>query len=131
MKKSGLLQAELQGICAALGHTQTIVIGDAGLPVPSGVRKIDLAVCAGLPVFADVLKAVLPECVFESCVLAEEIKTRNPAVLSAVQEICQGIPQAFVPHEQLKKLSESAVCIVRTGETSPYANIILTAGVNF
>ena len=131
MKKCGLLQAELQGILASLGHTQTIVIGDAGLPVPPGVRKIDLAVRAGLPSFRDVLDAVMPECVFERCTLAEEIKTRNPDALDAVGAICGDIPMDYVSHEQLKKLSESAVCVVRTGETSPYANIVLTAGVNF
>lgn len=131
MKKSGLLQAELQGILASLGHTQSIVIGDAGLPVPPGVRKIDLAVRAGLPSFADVLRTVLPECVFERCTLAEEIAARNPETLKAVETLCGDMPRVFVPHEQLKKLSESAVCVVRTGETSPYANVLLTAGVNF
>ncbi len=131
MKRRGLLQAELQGLLASLGHTQYIIIGDAGLPVPPGVRKIDLAVRAGLPAFTDVLQTVLPECVFERLTLAEEIKDGNPAVLAAVQAICGDMPQTFVSHEQFKKLSENAVCIVRTGETSPYANILLTAGVNF
>lgn len=131
MKRYGLLQAELQGLLASLGHTQYIVIGDAGLPVPQGVRKIDLAIRAGLPSFIDVLKTVLPECVFESFALAEEIAGRNPTALAAVRALCEGMPETLVPHERFKKLCENAVCVVRTGETSPYANILLTAGVNF
>jgi len=131
MKPSGLLQAELAGILASIGHTQSIVIGDAGLPIPPGVRCIDLAVHAGLPTFMDVVKTVLPECVFESCILAEEIVERNPAVLGALRSELNGMPEQMVPHEQFKQLSASARCIVRTGETSPYANIILIGGVNF
>lgn len=131
MKPNGLLQAELTGLLASLGHTQTIVIADAGLPVPRGVRVIDLAVTAGTPSFLAVLRAVLPECVFEGCTLAEEIKTRNPALLEALAGVTGALPVRFVPHEELKRLSGDSVCIVRTGETTPYANILLTGGVNF
>lgn len=131
MKPNGLLQAELTGILASLGHTQTIVIADAGLPIPHGVRVIDLAVTAGMPSFLTVLGAVLPECVFEGCTLAEEIKTHSPALWEALSKITGALPVRFVPHEALKKLSGDSVCIVRTGETTPYANILLTGGVNF
>lgn len=131
MKKSGLLQAELAGILAAVGHTQTIVIGDAGLPIPSNVKCIDLAVHAGLPSFMEVLKTIMPECVFESYILAEEIKEKNPEVLAGIREATLPLDERMVSHEELKTLSKQAQCIIRTGETSPYANIILVGGVNF
>lgn len=131
MKPMGLLQAELAGILAAVGHTQYIVIGDAGLPIPQGVRCIDLAVRAGLPSFLEVVQTVLPECVFESYIIASEMQEKNPGVLARLRELTGTMSESIVMHEELKRLSQKAQCIVRTGETSPYANIILVGGVNF
>lgn len=131
MKPNGLLQAELQGILARIGHTQTIVISDAGLPVPQGVKVIDMALTSGVPGFIQVLQAVFPECVFESCVVAEEIKDRNPAMLQRIQTAVGSLPIRCVSHELFKQMSCDSLCIVRTGETSPYSNIILVGGVNF
>lgn len=131
MKPSGLLQSELVGTLAALGHTQFIVIGDAGLPTPPGVRCIDLAVHAGLPSFWEVVRAVLPECVFESYLLASEMEEKNAELLERLRGLLAPRAERMVSHEEFKQLSRNARCIVRTGETSPYANIILVAGVNF
>ena len=41
------------------------------------------------------------------------------------------MPVKKVFHEEFKKLTENAKCIVRTGENSSYANVILVGGVNF
>ena len=43
MKRTGLLNIELSQVIAGMGHGDVLVIGDAGLPVPKGVRRIDLA----------------------------------------------------------------------------------------
>jgi len=43
MKKSGLLNPQLCAAVARLGHTQTFVVADAGLPIPHEVPVIDLA----------------------------------------------------------------------------------------
>ncbi len=131
MKPKGLLQAELTGILAAIGHTQYIVIGDAGLPIPQGVRCIDLAVRAGLPSFLEAVQAVLPECVFESYTIALEMEEKNPELLTRLRDLTGLMPEHMVTHEELKQLSQKARCIVRTGETSPYANVVLVGGVNF
>lgn len=131
MKKRGLLHTQLISEIAEIGHTQTMVIGDVGLPVPKGVKTIDLALVPGTPSFLDVLRAVEGEMVCESYVLANEIKEKNPSVHTEIQKIMQDYPGSYVDHEELKRLSEKAQVIVRTGETSSYANIILTAGVNF
>lgn len=131
MKQSGLLHSELTAQIAALGHTQSIVIGDAGLPIPHGVPVIDLAVIKGIPAFMDVLSAVLSEGVFESAIIASEIDEKNPEVLKALNQAAGSMPLNRVPHTQFKALCQTAQCIVRTGEATPYANIILIGGVNF
>jgi D-ribose pyranase len=47
MKKSGILNAPLSGALAELGHYDTAVICDAGLPIPGTSRRIDLALVPG------------------------------------------------------------------------------------
>lgn len=131
MKKTTLLNSDLSRVISRMGHTQTLTIGDAGLPVPKGVERIDLAVVKGLPGFLDVLDAVLTELHVEKIVLAEEIKTVNPEMEADVLKRFPGIAVEYVPHETFKKCTQSSEAIVRTGETKAYSNIILQSGVTF
>lgn len=131
MYKTGTLNSEISKVLSDLGHTDTIVIADCGLPVPKGVQKIDLAVRQGLPSFIDVVDEIARHMVIEHVTLAEEIKDSNPAVLKEVGSIVKDIPNDFVTHEQFKTLTENSEAIIRTGEATPYANIILRSGVNF
>ena len=131
MKKTCLLHAELSGVIARLGHGDMLVIGDAGLPIPAGPLRIDLAVTANLPRFTDVVEAVLSELQLESAVIAEELPLRNPAVAAELTRQLGAVPVSMLPHEAFKALTANARAIVRTGEFSPYANVILRAGVVF
>ena len=131
MKRTTLLHAELSDAIARLGHGDLLVIGDAGLPIPDGPRRIDLAVSANVPRFHDVLAAVLAEMQVEGAVIAEEIVAANPAVHADMKRRLGDTPISMVSHEQFKAATRGARAIVRTGEFSPYANVILRAGVVF
>lgn len=131
MKRTGIQNGEVIKVLATIGHTQTLVISDVGLPVPKGVKCIDLALVAGIPSFKEVLEAVCGEFVFEAGTLAEELKEANAEMCQFLEEKFKDIHLVFVPHAELKKLSEESVVIIRTGETKSYCNIILQAGVNF
>jgi D-ribose pyranase len=129
MKKHGILNRDIAEILAKLGHTDTIVIGDCGLPIPENVRCIDLSLKKGVPTFLDVLEEVLNDMEVESAICAEEIKQDNEKVYS---ELCNNtFPIQFMSHERFKKETQEAKVIIRTGEITPYANIILQAGVIF
>ena len=133
MKKSVLLNSEISYEIAKIGHTQTITIGDAGLPIPMGVKRIDLAVTRQIPSFLSVLDAVLAEMKVEKIVLADEINEKAPGLKEQILNRFQsdGVAVMFVKHEHFKKLTEESNVIIRTGETTPYANIILQSGVTF
>jgi len=133
MKKSTLLNSEISYEIALLGHTQSITIGDAGLPVPVGVNRIDLAVSKGVPTFLQVLDAVLSEMKVEKIILANEILEKAPSLKGDIISRFAGdeVTVEFVPHEQFKQLTEDSEVVIRTGETTPYANIILVSGVTF
>ncbi|KAF1004997.1 MAG: D-ribose pyranase [Luteibacter sp.] len=132
MRRSGLLHAELNRVIAAMGHTDTLVIGDVGLPVPPGVPCIDLAVLPGTPSFATVFEAVYAQLAVESATVASEIRSRNPAMVVLRDRLeGEGVHVDELPHDDFKRLCARAVAVVRTGETAPYANVILHAGVTF
>ncbi|MCZ0963276.1 D-ribose pyranase [Paracoccus benzoatiresistens] len=127
MKRTTLLHSELSHLIAAMGHGDLLVIGDAGLPVPPGVRCIDLAVTRGVPRFLDVLDAVLAELVVERSAWAGEASADLDGQLRARD---LGEPR-IVAHDAFKALSRDARAIVRTGEFTPYANVALWSGVAF
>ncbi|AEV20935.1 D-ribose pyranase [Geobacillus sp. G4] len=131
MKKSGILNKELNTLLASLGHTDTIVIADCGLPIPNEQARIDLSLVKGFPPFLSVLDAVVDELEIEAIVLAEEIKDQNPDLYESIRARMGGVPVQFVPHEQFKAMTKQAKAVIRTGEATPYANIILRSGVSF
>ncbi|MBF9014879.1 MULTISPECIES: D-ribose pyranase [unclassified Oceanispirochaeta] len=139
MKKSLLLNSEISSVIAGMGHTDSLTIADAGLPVPDSAKRIDLAVSKGIPSFKDVLAAVLDELCIEKVVFAEEIRNANPEGLDEIQDMLVQYESntgfkpamAFIPHEEFKKLTADSKAVVRTGEVQPYANIILYSGVTF
>lgn len=131
MKQNYVLNTELIKAIAGLGHTQNIVICDAGLPIPPHVKLIDLSVTKGIPKMLDVLKAVSNEMVIESFVIASELELVNPKLVEEMQEILKDLPYKTVEHEELKRMTKGSYAIVRTGECSSYANILLIGGVNF
>ena len=131
MKKTTLLQSDLSYIIATLGHLDTLVIADAGLPIPAETVRIDLALTQGVPGATQTLKIVLDEMKVERVILAEEVKARNPQFLSEVQGLLPDVPVEFVSHTEFKTRTTSARAVVRTGEFAPYANVILVSGVVF
>ena len=131
MKKRGILNAELAREIAALGHKDIFLIGDAGMPIPSGVPIIDLALCGGVPTFEQVLTAVLDETEVEYYYLAEEIVEKNQHLLDFIRKSMPGIESEMMPHMELKEYTKTVKFAVRTGEFTPYPNIILRAGVAF
>ena len=131
MKKNTLINAPISSVIAAMGHLDTLTVADAGLPIPEGVKRIDLAITAGIPGFIDTLSVVLSELQIERVILAEEIEQINSDILIAIQKLLSDVPIEFVSHQQFKKLTLETRAIIRTGEFSPYANIILVSGVVF
>lgn len=130
MKRSHLLHAELSRVIASLGHGDTIVIGDAGLPIPHGPERIDLAVSRGVPTLTQVLGAVLSEMEVEAATIAQEALASDGR---APEWYPPGLdcPCHTVSHEEFKRLCTQARAVIRTGECTPYANILLRAGVAF
>ena len=139
MKKGVLLNSPISSVISRLGHTDKITIADAGLPIPSSVERIDLALTQGIPDFMSVLQTITHEMQVEAVMLAEEIKTINPSLFHEIlsylylleQEQKKSIQIMYVSHEAFKKQLTENKAVIRTGECTPYANIVLFSGVTF
>jgi len=131
MKKRGILNSHISEVLSRLGHTDTIVIADCGLPIPEETIRIDLSLKLGTPSFLETLAAVFEDMAVEKITLANEIKEHNAAVQEEVLTLAEGMAVQYVTHEQFKEETKKAKAVIRTGEATPYANIILHAGVIF
>jgi len=132
MKKSGHLNRDVSRVLARMGHTDSLVIADCGLPVPAGIECIDLSIALGEPSFARVLETVLADFKVERALFAQEAKEHNPAVIArAAALVAEAVQVEFETHEALKNLVRQARVVIRTGEATPYANVVLYSGVIF
>lgn len=149
MKRHGILNSEISRVLACMGHTDRICIGDCGLPIPEGTERIDLALRFGQPSFMEVLREVAGDMKVEKIVLAEEIRTCNPGVEEEIKQLFAGLETGcetgfkkegqkeqtveieYVSHVELKEMTKACRAVIRTGETTPYANIILQSGCIF
>ncbi|MGO1642072.1 MAG: D-ribose pyranase [Lactobacillus amylovorus] len=132
MKKHGILNSDISKVLADMGHTDQLTVADCGLPIPRGVNKIDLSLKIGNPKFIDVLEEVLKDMEVEKVYLAEEIKNNNSPVYEQVSALVgKEVSVEFLSHEDFKKLTLDSKAIIRTGEVSPFANIILQSNVIF
>lgn len=131
MKKTGTLNQPLSSVIASMGHMDSLVIADAGLPIPSETQRIDLALTDGVPGFIETVRVVLTELEVEHAIIADEMLTTSPHLHTALMELLGDIPIENMAHERFKEKTSSARAIVRTGEFTPFANIILVSGVVF
>ncbi len=137
MKRGGILHPQLSRIITGLGHRDGLVIADAGLPIPLEVERVDLAFAPGKPPFMEVLEAVLGELEVEEVILAQEIRSHPPfAFYQALTERLSKLPKVgqnleYIPHQEFKARLSQVKAVVRTGEFTPYANVILLSGVVF
>lgn len=135
MKRTRLLNGEISSAIARMGHTAGLTLCDAGLPIPPEVPRIDLAIERGYPAFLATLDAILSELQVEEAVVASELAQQSPAIYEGLVATFRshGMETTIVEvsHEEFKRLTHSSVAVVRTGECTPYANVILKSGVVF
>ncbi len=133
MQRHGILNSHIAKVLADLGHTDTICIADCGLPVPEGVQKIDLALDFGVPSFEQVVSIIAEHMKAEAIHVAKEIKDYNPKTHDFLESTFPSDQFEWITtsHDAFKEATKQCKCIIRTGEVSPYANIILRADCIF
>ncbi|WP_040214491.1 D-ribose pyranase [Clostridium polynesiense] len=131
MRKTELLNSQISEVISKMGHTDMIAIGDCGLPIPEDTKRIDIALIKNVPGFIETLKAVLLELQIEEVILAEETRKVSGKLFEEIQEAVGDVKVTWINHEELKENLKACRAVIRTGEQTPYANIILKSGVVF
>jgi D-ribose pyranase len=131
MKKIGVLNKDISEVIAGMGHGDMLVVSDAGLAIPSTVRRIDVAIKPGLPGLIETAEVVNLELKVDQIIVPEMMETACPQILEELRKLFTGVKLEKVPTEHYKQLAWSSRAIIRTGECTPYANVILVSGVIF
>ncbi len=129
MTYNRILNNDLLYTLSRLGHTQTICICDAGLPIPEDKHVIDLSFIPGTVSFLDVYNEIVKACPFEKAYYATETEIQNPSIFNALKN--SPFEKEVLSHEELKTMSFNCYAFIRTGECTPFANVILQAKTTF
>jgi D-ribose pyranase len=126
MLKKGILNPRLLELLARVRHTNTLVIADRGFPFWPAVLTVDLSLVDDIPTVLQVLAAIKPNFVIGRAFAAREfLRANSPKARQALREGLGGIPLKFEPHAGFKRRVPHAIGLIRTGDTTPYANLIL------
>lgn len=126
MLKTGILNPGLNHLLSRIRHTNTVVIADRGFPFWPMIETIDIALVDNIPTVLDVLFAIRTNFVIGRVSMAEEFNKHNTAETQArFREAIDGLTLDFEPHVTFKKRVPNAIGLIRTGDTTQYANMII------
>lgn len=128
MKRSGILHPELSHVLASSGHTDYLLITDRGFPVPDEPQRIDLALVDDKPTVLDVLAAIDAEWSIDRIVITDEMALISPRRVDELKALMTSVLFESISHIELKRLGHGAKATIRTGDTCPYANLIIVSG---
>lgn len=133
MRPGKILHPQVAEALASLGHGDIILVTDAGAPIPPGIKRIDLAFCAGSVDLIEILRVLRNEIFIENVIFAEEVPENNPNLLQRVTDIFTGSGADFslIPHQKLvAEIYHSARVIIRSGSLMPWGNFALVASTD-
>lgn len=126
MRKSGILNPQINSLLSRVRHTNLLVIADRGFPFWPQIETVDISLVDDVPTVLDVLRAVRAECVFGRVAMANEFFEHNDQpTQAAFESALEGVPLARQSHDKLKRLVPDAIGLIRTGDTTQYANLVL------
>jgi D-ribose pyranase len=129
MINSGILNPQILSLLARVRHTNALVIADRGFPFWPMIETVDVSVVDDLPTVPQLIAAVRANHNFTQAFQAGEFLKNNPAsVRQKFADALKGVPTTFEPHVKFKKRVPHAIGLIRTGDTTQYANVILVSG---
>jgi D-ribose pyranase len=124
MLKSGILNPAINSLLSRVRHTNRLVIADRGFPFWPQIETVDISLIDDVPQVLDVVQAILAEFEVGNIWMAEEFKAANTEATQAT--FAKLAPNAvWLPHARFKELVPSCIGLIRTGDTTQYANMIL------
>jgi D-ribose pyranase len=129
MLKQGILNPQILSLVARVRHTNILVISDRGFPCWPQIETVDLSLVDDIPTVLQVLNAIRPNFDISHILMAQEFKMENtPETQQRFVATIADLPLTFEPHIEFKQRVSHAIGLIRTGDTTPYANMILVSG---
>ncbi len=126
MIKTGILNPQINSLISRVRHTNTLVIADRGFPFWPQVETVDIALVDDVPTVLAVLRALRPNFQIGKAWMALEfLQQSSPKTRANFAGALRGIELKHEPHVEFKKRIPHAIGLIRTGDTTPYANIVL------
>jgi D-ribose pyranase len=124
----GILNPQILSLIGRIRHTNTLVISDRGFPYWPMIETVDISLVDDIPTVLQVFEALKVNFAIGQIYMAEEFKANNTAKVQQAFTVCWGqIPIAFEPHVDFKVRVPAAIGLIRTGDTTQYANMILVS----
>jgi len=129
MKETGMINRDIVAELAKLGHTDRLLIADAGLAIPNTTKVIDLSMSENVPTALEVLKLILKHFSVESVILSNATHEVSPTREKAFLDCFEGeIPCRYVEHPVFRdELTRDVKFAIRTGDFTANSNIILVS----
>lgn len=126
MLKTGILNPQINSLLSRVRHTNTLVLADRGFPFWPNIETVDIALTDDIPTVTDVFRAIQGNFTIGHLFMAEQFRAENPPeILARLARLTGKIPITWEPHDTMKLRVSSAIGLIRTGDTTQYANMIL------
>jgi D-ribose pyranase len=127
--KTGILNPAINSLLSRVRHTNMLVIADRGFPFWPQIETVDISLVDDIPRVLDVLRSLSKNFVIAHAFMAEEfLSVNSDATKTHYASALSGVPVSYEPHPIFKKRVPQAIGLIRTGDTTQYANLILESG---
>lgn len=126
MLQTGILNPHVLDLLARIRHTNTLVIADWAFPFWPEIETVDISLTHGVPTVLQVLDLITPVFKIGRIWQAEEFVAANDGeVVRRFERSFAGVPFTREPHVAFKTRVPGAIGLIRTGDATPYGNLIL------
>jgi D-ribose pyranase len=126
MLQTGILNPHVLDLIARVRHTNTLVISDWAFPYWPEIETVDISLTHNIPTVLDVLDLLTPIFKIGRIWQAEEfVDTNSNEMVERFAKSFGRIPLTREAHLDFKKRVPHAIGLIRTGDATPYGNIII------
>ncbi len=129
MKEVGIVNRELSRVLSEQGHGDLLMVVDAGFAIPKGADVVDISLAENSPMVIDTLQELKKFFSVEKLIFANDTKEVSPTLFKNIKKLFgKSVPVEMVTHAEIKEISKRVKAVIRTGDFTAYANVILVSG---
>jgi len=129
MKEIGIVNRELARVLSEQGHGDLLMVVDAGFAIPKGADVVDISLSENCPMLIDTLTELKKFFSVEKLIFADATMDVSPTLYDNITQLFgEEVPVEIVSHPQIKEMSANVKAVIRTGDFTAYANVILVSG---